>query len=116
MHVLPAAHTTDRAIGLAETQAAPVPRRRSRAPFLLRNALPAPPARSNAHSRRAPTREGELPPVPTVLTIAAEAGPPMPHNRAHPSAPTFQEFPSEAKARVPVARPNASLLPRKESK
>src|ERR1700735_3513311 len=39
---LPAARTADRAIGLAETQGDRVPQRRSRAPFLLRNALRAP--------------------------------------------------------------------------
>src|ERR1700691_2368609 len=72
-HALPAAHTIDRATGLAKTRAAPAPRRRSRAPFLLRNALPALPGRSNVNSRPAPIRGGELLPVLAVLTIAKEA-------------------------------------------
>src|ERR1700691_5767541 len=48
-HALPAERTIDRATGLAKTRAAPALQQRSRAPFLLRNALPALPARSNVN-------------------------------------------------------------------
>src|SRR5277367_264019 len=114
--VLPAARTIDRVNGPAGTQAAQAPRRRNRAPFLLRNALRALPAQSNANSHPAPIRGGELLPVPAVLTIAAEGAPPALRSRAHPNAPTFQEFPWRAKARTRATRPNASLLLLKQSK
>src|ERR1700683_593298 len=115
-HALAAARTIDRATGLAQTQAAPAPRQRRRAPFLLQNALPALLARSHANWRREQICEGEMPPGPVVLTTPAEGAPPARHSHARPSALKFREFLQKAKGLAPAAGPNALLLLLGESK